>query len=56
VFVAQPWLARLPAMEDMEDAMLDTAADRQPNSRLGCQLEITAELDGLELHVASNDN
>lgn len=50
VLVQPDWLSRLPAMSQNEDELLDcTAAVRQPNSRLGCQLRITEELDGLRL-------
>lgn len=55
-YVADAWIARLKPMEDMEDAMLDTAADRRPASRLLCQIEITPELDGLEVFVARNES
>lgn len=54
-YVADAWLPKLRPMEDMEDAMLDSAADRRPNSRLTCQIEVTDELDGLEVFVANND-
>jgi ferredoxin len=36
--------------------MLDTAADRRPTSRLMCQIELRAELDGLEVFVARNES
>lgn len=55
-YVADAWLPRLPAMEDMEDAMLDTAIDRRPSSRLLCQIEMTDALDGLEITVARNES
>jgi 2Fe-2S ferredoxin len=54
-YVAEPWMSRLPAMEEMEDAMLDSAEDRRPNSRLTCQIEVTEALDGLEVTVARNE-
>ena len=54
-YVAEDWLSRLPPMDDMEDAMLDSALDRRPNSRLSCQLEVTDDLDGLELTIADNE-
>lgn len=54
-YIAEAWLDRLPAMDDMEDAMLDSVLDRRPNSRLSCQIEITDELDGLVLTAADND-
>jgi 2Fe-2S ferredoxin len=53
-YVAEAWVSRLPAVQEMEDAMLDSAADRRPNSRLTCQVEVTDELDGLEVFVARN--
>ena len=55
VYVADEWAQRLPAMDDMEDAMLDSALDRHANSRLACQLELSDELDGLELTIADNE-
>ena len=48
VFVDEADLERLPEMQSDEDEMLDgTAVPREHNSRLSCQIEITAELDGL---------
>ena len=55
-YVADTWLPRLKAMEDMEDAMLDTAVERRPTSRLMCQIELTPELDGFEVFVARNES
>lgn len=42
----------LPEPSDDELAMLDSAFFVQPNSRLGCQIKIRKELDGLELKLA----
>lgn len=42
----------LPPMEADEDAMLSEAFHVKPNSRLGCQIAITPELDGLEIELA----
>lgn len=42
----------LPEMEADEDAMLSEAFYVKPNSRLGCQIPITEELDGLEIELA----
>lgn len=48
VYVDAGWLARLPAMAEQEDELLDgTVAERLPNSRLSCQLSLTDELDGI---------
>lgn len=54
-YIAEPWRAKLPPMADMEDAMLDSARDRGPGSRLTCQVELTDELDGIEVTVAPNE-
>lgn len=42
----------LPEMQDDEEAMLSEAFDVQDNSRLGCQIPITENLDGLEIELA----
>lgn len=55
-YIDEAWLDKLPAMAEMEDAMLDSALARRPNSRLTCQLEITNELNGLIVHVADNES
>jgi 2Fe-2S ferredoxin len=53
-YIGESWLSQLPPVSDMEDAMLESAQDRRPNSRLTCQIEMTDELDGLEVFVARN--
>ena len=42
----------LPAMLAEEEAMLSEAFYVKPNSRLGCQIPITPEIDGLEVVLA----
>ncbi|MXN92161.1 ferredoxin [Flavobacterium sp. Sd200] len=42
----------LPEMGPDEDAMLSEAFNVKPNSRLGCQINITPELEGLALELA----
>jgi ferredoxin len=37
---------------DDEEAMLSEAFNVKPNSRLGCQIHITEDLDGLEIELA----
>jgi len=54
-YIDEAWLDKIPAMDDMEDSMLDAAFERKPNSRLTCQIEINDGLDGLVVHVADND-
>lgn len=48
VYVDGGWLEKLPPANSNELAMLEfTASDRQPNSRLSCQIRITENLNGL---------
>ncbi len=55
-YIADVWLDRLPPVSDMEDMMLNVVLDRRANSRLACQIEMTAALDSLELFVADNES
>ncbi|SHI29093.1 ferredoxin, 2Fe-2S [Cruoricaptor ignavus] len=43
---------KLQPMEADEDAMLAEAFHTQDNSRLGCQIPITEELEGLSVELA----
>jgi 2Fe-2S ferredoxin len=51
VYVDPFWLPRLPPREEMEEGMLESAWEPRSNSRLSCQIQITAELDGLRVTV-----
>ncbi len=51
VYVAEPWLPKLPTADGTEQAMLDCAYHLQPNSRLSCQLKVTPALDGLVVRL-----
>lgn len=52
VYVDEASLARLPEISDNEVAMLDeVAAEVKPTSRLCCQIEVTAALDGLVVQM-----
>ena len=42
----------LENISDDEKAMLSEAFHIKPNSRLGCQIPMTADLDGLEFEIA----
>jgi 2Fe-2S ferredoxin len=51
--VDEAWIERLPAIDELEDEMLEeVTAGRTPRSRLSCQIEVTPELDGLIVHIA----
>lgn len=49
VYVDDNWVAKTGGASDTEAGMLDMVTDPEPNSRLGCQIKVTDELDGLVL-------
>ena len=51
VYVDASWLAKLEPPEEMEQGMLEGAFEPRTNSRLSCQVHITADLDGLSVTV-----
>lgn len=51
VIVAADWFGKLPKASEDEEDMLDLAANVARTSRLACQIELTAELDGLEVRI-----
>lgn len=55
VYVEDAWQAKLPPIDEMEDAMLDSTVEpRRHNSRLSCQLTLNAETDGLAVHLPAS--
>ncbi len=53
VYVQDPWTQQVGGPSDMENDMLDGAmAERRPESRLSCQLQMREDLDGLTVEVA----
>lgn len=51
VIVAREWFDRLPKASEDEEDMLDLAAGACRTSRLSCQIELTEELDGIEVRI-----
>jgi ferredoxin, 2Fe-2S len=52
VFVDEKFCGQLSPASDTEEAVLEIAAvERQPTSRLSCQIKMTAELDGLTVRI-----
>ncbi len=45
----------LPERSDEEEAMLSEAFHVQENSRLGCQIRLSQELDGIEVTLAPEE-
>ena len=52
VYVGSEWISRLPEPSEDEAAMLDGAFDVTDASRLSCQIELTDEMDGLQITLA----
>ena len=46
---------RLPPIGEDEDDLLESSDHRDENSRLGCQIPFTADLDGLKVTIAQED-
>lgn len=51
VVIAPDWFGKLAPASDDEEDMLDLAAGVTRTSRLSCQITLTAELDGLTVHI-----
>ena len=47
LIVDKDWYAKLPDADEDEEDMLDLAYGLTRTSRLGCQIKVTEELDGL---------
>ncbi|MEE4289890.1 MAG: 2Fe-2S iron-sulfur cluster-binding protein [Erythrobacter sp.] len=47
--------ADLPAMSEDEDDLLESSDHRRENSRLSCQVPLTAELSGMKVTIAPED-
>jgi len=53
VYVDEKWFSKLPNKEKAEEDMLDMAFEPNKFSRLGCQITITENLDGLVVKMPS---
>ena len=54
VYVDDAWTDRVGARSEDEEAVLDSLslrAEVKPTSRLSCQIRLTADLDGLVVHL-----
>ena len=55
VHVDPEFAAKLPAMSEDENDLLDSSSDRNEYSRLSCQLRFTDALDGMRVRIAEED-
>ncbi len=51
VHVAKDWVKAVGGPDDIEREMLEFATNVQPNSRLSCQINVTAQLEGLVVYI-----
>jgi len=51
VIVEKGFFTKLPAACEYEEDMLDLASDLRATSRLGCQIVLQKELDGMRLQL-----
>jgi len=49
VYIDKAWMEKVGLPTDLEAEMLDVAEEVEDNSRLACQVPVTAELDGLRV-------
>ena len=57
VYVDAAWGAKVgPASEGIEQEMLALSDVRAPNSRLSCQIKMSEDLDGLVLHMPTDQH
>ena len=50
-YIDPRWRSRLPDIQPDEESLLEGLPERLGNSRLTCQVQITAELDGLTVRL-----
>ena len=50
-YMGEAWAAKTGEASDMEKDMLDAVLDQRKTSRLSCQVAVTAEMDGLVVHL-----
>lgn len=51
VYIDEGWAAKLQAAGEIESDMLDCVLQPAENSRLGCQVIVTEELDGIVVRL-----
>jgi len=56
VVVAAEWFDRLEEASEEEEDMLDLAAGVARTSRLSCQIDLTAEMDGLTVRIPAESH
>lgn len=56
VFISGDWATKIPAMDDMEETMLELAEGVTEFSRLACQIPMTDSLDGIKVQLPESQH
>ena len=56
VYVEEKWLDKLSQKTSEEEIAIDNASELKDNSRLGCQIDLSEELNGLSVNIGPNEN
>ena len=51
VYVKDEWFDKIYKKSEGEDDMIDQAYEPKKSSRLSCQIQVSPEIDGLEVHL-----
>jgi len=55
IFIDPAFADKLPKMSEDENDLLESSDHRAETSRLSCQIQMTADLDGLKVTIAPED-
>ena len=56
VYIDQDWISRVSAKAQAEEELLEFVTDRQENSRLSCQIQLSEELNQLTVRLPDTQN
>ncbi|MEK6787750.1 MAG: 2Fe-2S iron-sulfur cluster-binding protein [Pseudomonadota bacterium] len=51
VIIESQWQEAVGNRNEDEEQMLNMAPEKQPTSRLACQIKVTAQMDGMTVHL-----
>jgi 2Fe-2S ferredoxin len=51
VYVKDEWFDKINKKNEGEDDMIDQAHEPKKSSRLSCQIQVSSDIDGLEVHL-----
>ena len=56
VYIAPEWAAKIPAVDSQEETMLSFSDHANEQSRLSCQIKVTAELEGMRVTMPKSQH